>query len=245
MSHLVLAFDTASDTLAIALGVRDGLRVELVATLDFPARREANLRLLESVAQLLDDNGRAVRDLSEVVVGHGPGSFTGVRIGVASAKGLAHGLGIPLYGVSTLDAIAWRLADRDALVGVVADAMRGEVYPVLFRTGARTVERLGPDRVMRPEQAAREFAACNEPLVLTGDGLAKYAEVFSAVLGTGFVMAEESLWTPSGAGLLDAYQAALMDGSVGDGDPALVLPVYTRLSDAEENEQRRNSGGSL
>lgn len=245
MSHFVLAFDTASDTLAIALGVREGLRVEPVATLDFCARREANLRLLESVAQLLHDNGRSVRDLSEVVVGHGPGSFTGVRIGVASAKGLAHGLGVPLYSVSTLDAIAWRHADRNALLGVVADAMRGEVYPVLFRTGARQVERLGPDRVLRPEQAAREFAACEEPLVLTGDALAKYAEVFSAALGTGFAVAEESLWTPSGAGLLDAYQAALIAGLVGDGDPALVLPVYTRLSDAEENEQQRTQAGAL
>ncbi len=245
MSHLVLAFDTASDSVAIALGLREGLDVELLATCDFPARRAANLRLLDSVAQLLRDNGRAVNELSEVVVGHGPGSFTGVRIGVASAKGLAHGLGVPLYGVSTLDAVAWRLADRDTLVGVVADAMRSEVYPVLFRVEPGHVERLGPDRVMRPEYAAAEFAEISEPILLTGDGLGKYSSLFTDALPNHSTIAEEPLWTPSGAGLIAAYQAALSSGGLGDGDPALVLPVYTRMSDAEENEQRRIRDGAL
>lgn len=244
MSRLVLAFDTASDTVAIALGMRDGHRVEEIASRDFPARREANARLLDSVASLLDAHGFAPRDLGEIVVGVGPGSFTGVRIGVASAKGLAHGLGVPLYGVSTLDAVAWRLADREAVIAVVADAMRGEVYPALFRASGGAVERLTPDRVMRPAQAAAEFADTDGPLLLTGDGLAKYAAVFAEALGDRFHPAEEPLWTPSGAGLLAAYQAALIAGALGDGDPGLVLPVYTRMSDAEENERAAQAGGA-
>ena len=87
--------------------------------------------------------GPEIAEVTEVVVGRGPGSFTGVRIGVATAKGLAQGLGVPLFGVSTLEAIAWRFAasgtaTEPAARGVVlGDAMRGEVYPALFTSGWR------------------------------------------------------------------------------------------------------------
>ena len=243
MRALVLAFDTAGDTIAVGLGIRTGDEVALVGRSDFSARRQANARLLHTIADLLDQSGRAPSELSEIVVGLGPGSFTGVRIGVATAKGIAQGLGVPLYGVSTLDAIAWRLKDATGTVAVVADAARGEVYPALFEIAGGAVTRLTPDTVMRPEAAAELFADQGRDIVLTGDGLVRYADVLCA--SERMTCADEHLWAPSGEGLLAAYLAAQRATMLGDGDPAAVLPVYTRLSDAEENERARAAEAGL
>ncbi len=243
MSDLILALDTATEHVTVALGHRDGPAVTHVASKDFEAPRAALGVLIPTALELLSECGADVSALCEVVVGRGPGSFTGVRIGVSSAKGLAQGLGVPLHGVSTLDAIAWRHVAVRGLVGVIGDAMRGEVYPALFRVTDRGIERVGGDRVSSPERAADEWAALGETVTLAGNGLRKYAEVFASAMGASAVMTPVELWTPSGAGLLAAYAAALVSGTSGDGDVAALLPVYTRLSDAEESERERLGTG--
>lgn len=238
MSAFVLAFDTATEQVALALGRRDGHQVEIVAHGDFEAPRQALSALLPAVARLLDSSGVRTGELDEILVGRGPGSFTGVRIGVATAKGVAHGLGVPLYGTGTLDAVAWRSHAHTGLLGVVGDAMRKEVYPALFRVEAGVVQRLTPDAVAKPIDVAADWAELGEPVLVVGNGLAKYPELFDRE-GSGLSIGPQELWAPSGAGLLAAYQAALQVGSGGDGEPGLLLPVYTRLSDAEENEVAR------
>lgn len=244
MSGLLIAFDTATDALAIGLARRDGDALELIASADFVARRAALSNLLPAIRDLLDREGFVPRDVDSVVVGLGPGSFTGVRIGVASAKGLAHGLGVPVFGVSTLEAVAWRHVSASGLVGVVGDAMRGEVYPAIFHVAEGRVERRTPDRVTRPAAAAADFVSLGEPIMLAGDGLAKYRDVFESAMGERAVFAEEPLWAPTGAGLIAAFGAALGRGEEGDGDAGGLLPVYTRLSDAEENELLRPPTGA-
>lgn len=244
MSDLILALDTATEHLTVALGRRDGTCVTHIASKDFDAPRAALGMLVPTALELLSECGTEASAITEIVVGRGPGSFTGVRIGVSSAKGLAQGLGVPLYGVSTLDAVAWRHTAVRGLVGVVGDAMRGEVYPALFRITDRGVERMGEDRVSSPERAAAEWAALGEPVTLAGNGLCRYAGLFAADMGTAAVIAPAELWAPSGEGLLAAYSAAVASGVAGDGDVAALLPVYTRLSDAEESERERLGTGA-
>jgi tRNA threonylcarbamoyl adenosine modification protein YeaZ len=159
MSRLVLAFDTATDRCALGLGRWTEEGVETRVTADFEAPRAALGRLLPAVRDLLVAEGLAPGDLCEVVVGRGPGSFTGVRIGVATAKGLAHGLGTPLFGTGTLDAIAWACAGRfSGVLGVVGDAMRGEVYPALFTLADGKARRLTEDRVAHPSDVVAEWS---------------------------------------------------------------------------------------
>lgn len=238
----ILAFDTATEAVAIGVGSwpdqgEDG-PFEVLGELDFVSPRAANSKLLPSVRSLLRTLSLAPADLDGVVVGRGPGSFTGVRIGVASAKGLAHGLGVPLWGVGTPDAIAERFSAHEGLVGVVIDAMRQEVYPTLFRCGGGVTERVSDYAVVTPAQAAASWAsATDEPLLLTGDGMARYADVFSGVLGERMTVAPEEQWRPGGAGVLAAAQAARVWRT--SGEPGFLLPVYTRLADAEEAEARR------
>ncbi len=237
----VLAFDTATEVVAVGVGTwpeegEDGAPA-LLGELGFTAPRAANTRLLPSISALLQTLGLDPADLDAVIVGRGPGSFTGVRIGVATAKGIAQGLDVPLLGVGTLDAIAWRFSGRDGLLGVLGDAMRSEVYPALFRCGGGRVARLSPHAVSDPATVAARWSAETEGrLLLTGNGLAKHAAVFLDALGERAVLAPEPSWGPGGAGLLEAAFAGRADA--GSGSPGELLPIYTRLADAEETEAR-------
>ena len=252
----VLAFDTATEHVAIGLAALEATdRVpRVIAEKDFAAPRAALGALLPAVHDVVAGAGLSMGEISVVAVGRGPGSFTGVRIGVASAKGLAHGLGVPLVGLGTLDAVAWRLSGHEGLLAVVGDAMRGEVYPALFRCSGGRCVRLEGECVEKPETtAARWAASLAGPVLLTGNGLAKYRDTFVGALGSRATVADESLWTPGGSSLIAAAWSESGPGSlhgiVGldpasafeESHPATLLPVYTRLSDAEEAEQRRAS----
>lgn len=239
MNRLVLAIDTATEAVGLGLARLDGDAATMLASEARVAPRKANTVLLTRVNEILGSAEVSISEVTEVVIGQGPGSFTGVRIGVATAKGLAQGLGVPLYGVGTLDAIAWGVAASgfDGVLGVLGDAMRAEVYPALFAVEGGRARRLAPDTVARPADVAAAWSALEDPpTLLAGNGLAKYAEVFSAVLREA-VVADEQLWHPTGAALIDAWRAAGVDA--GDGDPGVVLPIYTRMSDAEEAEKVR------
>jgi len=250
-----IAFDTATDHLALGVGDLDDPG-RLLAEVDRPAPRAANTVLLAAMDALLSERGIEPADLAAVACGRGPGSFTGVRIGVATAKGAAHGGRLPLVGFSTLDAIAWRVwlagqADPGGLIGVIGDAMRGEVYPALFRVTPEGLTRHGDYGVTSPQTCAAAWSSLREKVVLVGAGLAKHRMVFEEVLGDGAVVAESRWWTPDGAGLVAAAWAATGDNTLSSvagmstaeayekAHPGRLLPIYTRLSDAEEAERRR------
>lgn len=309
-ARYVLAFDTANEIIAIGLGVlhASSRMIELTASVEAEARRASNTQLLPRIDAALAEHGVAREDIACVAVGRGPGSFTGVRIAMATAKGIASALEVPLVGVSSLDAVAWNAwaAGERGPLSVVADAMRKEVYPVRYLLNDTGIERLEADRVVEAEDAARELAAEGDlsgsasatvpsrsdspgshetsagrfgstgaaprseaeqvpegetrlvgaiadadpaegdawPQVsarlLCGDALKKYGELFE---GCGAALPAE-LWMPTGRGLLLALQAAWRAGEADPldarrHDPAFALPVYTRLSDAEENERIR------
>lgn len=249
----VLAFDTANEVVAVGVG-RVGVQDEgscafvlapcsqegIVATKEVAAHRASNTVLLHEVDALLAESGVSKEEIAAVVCGRGPGSFTGVRICMATAKGMASALEVPLLGVSTLDAVAWNAwaSGVRGRVLVAADAMRKEVYPVLFDIDDQGVQRLTTDTVVKAADAPSWVSEALRTLganqdqgsaldAILGDALVKYADIFEP-LGA---LADESLWAVSGCGLLLAERAG--------GNPATLLPVYTRLSDAEENERIR------
>ena len=239
---IVLAVDTSTDMLACAVArVADGA-VEVLASADHLCRRKANVELVGTCERALADAGLGMPDVDAVLVGRGPGSFTGVRIGIATAKGLACGLGRPLYGTSALDAMAWSAhkAGIRGKLAVAGDAMRGEVYPGIYQLDDAGAHRTFPaETVVKADACVEAWAARDDApeLTLTGNGLVKYRARFE---GAGFrpaQVAPEEAWYPTGEGLVRAaVESGAFDAS---GDPALVLPIYTRLSDAEENERTR------
>ena len=241
----VLAFDTSNEVVAIALGRLDcaSKAVEAVACREVRAHRASNTRLVPCIDELMGEAGLARKAIGCVCVGRGPGSFTGVRIAMATAKGVAQALGVPLVGVSTLDAVAFG-AQASGVRGdvlVIADAMRKEVYPARFHLDEAGAHRLGADRVVKADAFACELEEQRVEtggLIITGDGLVKYRERFEPF---GDVL-DEAAWDVTGLGLLLALQQAWRSGDADPldavrHDPAFALPVYTRLSDAEENER--------
>ena len=247
--RIVLALDTSTDMLCCSVAQwtprEDGTAsVRVLAGGDHLCRRQTNVELTSTALDCLAQANLTMADVDEVLVGRGPGSFTGVRIGIATAKGLSCGLGKPLYGASTLDATAWAAwaAGARGMVGVVGDAMRGEVYPGIYEVGDE-----GPVRTFVSESVVKaqacvdawsaQLGADTATIMLTGDGLKKYRAKFEEAGFARFV--DESCWHPSSEGLLRAAAASPRDDVRDSGDPALVLPIYTRLSDAEEAERQR------
>ena len=249
--NIVLAFDTANEVIAIGVGELDGATrsVRTIAHEEVAAHRASNTQLVPRIDALLARERIARESIACVVCGRGPGSFTGVRICMATAKGIASALDVPLWGVSSLDAIAWKLQATGVrgAAAVAADAMRKEVYPVRYELSDEGVARQNEDCVLKAADAAAYLAeglanagAADAAATIAGDALRKYADLFEP-LGS---FAEEAFWTPTGEGLLLAFQAAwraagfdAFDAQAGN--PAFALPVYTRLSDAEENERIR------
>ena len=250
---LIVAIDTSTDMLACSVAWwtpevffddrPSRACVDVLATRDHLCRRHANVELVETVRRALEDAGKTIADVGGFLVGRGPGSFTGVRIGISTAKGLARGANVPLMGVSTLDACAWTAwrSGVRGLLGVAADAMRGEVYPALYR-----VDDEGPHRMFERERVVKAAVAVGEwssradagEIQVTGDGLVRHGGLFERAGLMGRALDRE-LWWPSGEGLLLAAASPEGLAAAGDSDPATVLPVYTRLSDAEENERKR------
>lgn len=240
MSRYILAFDTATEAIAVGIARTGGGTeepLEVLVTRDTVVPRASLSLLLPSVRDTLDEAEVELAAIDLIAVGCGPGSYTGVRIGLSAAKGLAQGLGVPLLGVGTLDAVAWGLAGAQGLVGVIGDAMRKEVYPALFESRDGDVQRLSADEVADPSVVAERWVQELEgPILLAGDGLAKHARLFADALGRRATLADPDLWLPSARGVLNAAMAIGLEA----GEPAgHVLPVYTRLSDAEHAEHGR------
>ena len=248
-TRYVLAFDTANEVISIGVGALhpESKTIESVASVEVRAHRASNTQLLPHVDELLAEHGIARGDIACVACGRGPGSFTGVRIAMATAKGVASALGVGLVGFSTLDAVAWNVwaaGVRGSLL-VAADAMRKEVYPVSYVLDESGAHRLEADRVIKAVNVVAEYLPADGPDetsfdFIAGDALAKYEEILSPL---GSVLPQE-LWEPTGKGLLFAVQALWRAGEIDPFDtarhnPAFALPVYTRLSDAEENERIR------
>jgi tRNA threonylcarbamoyladenosine biosynthesis protein TsaB len=213
----VLALDTS--TLAGGVALVEGNRTIAESLLDI--RLTHSERLMPAVDQLLREAGWGPHDLEGVAVAVGPGSFTGLRIGVSAAKGLALALSIPVAVVPTLDALAAALPFAEWPVCPVLVARRDEVYASLYRWDGTTMQREW-DYLALPPRAVGE--RLQERVILTGDGAGEIASPLA-------VLAPRWRWTPSAAivGHLGA-QRLRAGASVG---AAELVPLYVRPSQAE------------
>ena len=190
--------------------------------------------LLPMVQDLLANLELHMADIGLVAVARGPGSFTGLRIGVATAKGLAQALSLPCCGVSTLEAMAWQAAASffDGVICPVMDARRGQIYNALFANTGDGPTRLVPDRAIALEQLAAEIEKSGKAHFLVGDGAALCYNALQNV-GLPVFLAPENLRFQSAFGVAAAAQT-------GDRCTAEELvPVYLRLSQAERERMER------
>ena len=163
---LILAFETSAKAASVALMENGKLLGESYQNTGLTHSQT----LMVMAEDTLQQCGKTAADVQAVAVAEGPGSFTGVRIGVAAAKGFSWGKQIPCYGISTLEAMAESLGAYSGIVCPVMDARRSQVYNALFRAEAGTLTRLTEDRAIALKELAEELKKYEEPIFLVGDG---------------------------------------------------------------------------
>lgn len=227
-----LALDTATDAMTIAI-FKDDL---LIGGSSSPSERNHSNRLLPAIQELTTELGMPMRSLSGIVVGQGPGSYTGIRIGVTVAKTLAWSLRIPLIAISSLEAMAYGVIETSEKVGVIPmiDARRGRAYTAFYKNNGDSWTCAVPDSIKPMEQFLDEIKAGGSGyrVILTGDVdaflplIASFRESWN-----GEVTVDERPLQASTVGTL-----ALRYGmSRAVADIHRLLPNYTQLSEPEKN----------
>jgi len=203
-------------------------------SLDVPTTHSQ--RLLKQLERIREEVGVAWEDLAGLAVSLGPGSFTGLRIGLSLAKGLALAVGLPLLGVSTLDGLARQVvAPPGTKVCALLDARKQEVYAALYQCGEDGLpQRTSDDLVLRPELLAGQLSG---PTILVGDGGVSYRQIFQDALGATALFPPATTHFPRAAtiGLLGAELLARGERL----DPASCVPIYVRASEAEINLRQK------
>jgi tRNA threonylcarbamoyladenosine biosynthesis protein TsaB len=230
----VLALDT-STFVGTAAVLADG---ELLAEWSASVRASHGETLLPQVARVLENARLTLEQIDLFAVGLGPGSFTGLRIGLATAKGLALAGEKPMVGVTSLRVLARGMA-AGVLRAVAVDAHKGELYCALYALDAAgaLVERVAPFHDLPDKAAARlREAAAGDVMFYAGNGIARYGTAFVDALGTGAVRAPSFCDVPRAAAL--AHEAELAFADDGPADLSLLEPLYLRPSDAKLPEPK-------
>jgi len=220
----ILAFESSAKAASVAL-LTDGV---LTAERYQNDAQTHSRTLMKMAKDLLDDCGLSPAELDYVAWANGPGSFTGIRIGAAAAKGLCWGAELPCLPVSTLEAMAWNAADLDGVICCCMDARRSQVYNALFRVERGQLVRLHPDRALSLEELAADLQGFSEPVYLVGDG---------AALTWGFLLDAVARAKTDGQALLVPMDADEQDTQTTACNP------YKLLS--EHHRQQRASGVAL
>lgn len=186
--------------------------------------------LMPIVEHLLKNTGMALKDCGAVAVAAGPGSFTGIRIGVSAAKGLAFGAELPAAGVSTLAAMARNVSFWEGLAVCAMDARRGQVYNALFSCAGGQITRLTPDRAVGLDQLAEELRKDPRPKIILGDGGHLCAGYLSEA-GIPCRLAPPHLVMQNAVSV--ALEAEVLAAAGGLVPPQDLAPVYLRPPQAE------------
>lgn len=196
--------------------------------------------LLPMVEDMLKNSELRLGDMDALAVAAGPGSFTGLRIGISAVKGLAWASDKPCLPVSTLEAMAWPLAHMDGIIVCAMDARRQQIYNAVFLSEGGGLTRLRPDRAVSLEEAAADLRDLDGPMTIVGDGAGLCHDYLTAH-GIGCVLAPAHLRMQSALGVAMAAQRLGPEGGVTAQD---LFPVYLRLSQAERERLARERQAS-
>lgn len=225
----ILSVDTAGRSCSVAIHSGEALMCELMVNSGLTHTRV----VLDLVKQALTAHRMTLADMDGFAVSTGPGSFTGLRIGLSTVKGFAAAASKPLAGIPTLKALAYPFGGHTALIRPMLDARKGEVYTQGFRfTGDRMVE-TGPEQVLPPEAAVSQI---REPVVVVGDGALAYRKIIIRELGGLAIFPPASGHLVRAAAVGDLAVFRFAEGHTDTAES--LVPRYIRKSDAERNRLR-------
>lgn len=194
--------------------------------------------MLEEMKKLLDIH---LDEIDAVAVTSGPGSFTGLRIGVTAAKALALALEVPIIGVPTLDVIAGGIVYTDYLICPIMDARRQEVYTALYEWQNNELIRLTEHRAIGIEAYLMELKSQEKKIIFLGDGTGVYNTIIKEHLGEKAVFAPSFCNMQHASVLADVAAKYYKEGKIED--PSLFVPMYLRKSQAEREKEEREKHG--
>lgn len=235
----VLAIDTSNLVLSVAVVEEDRVLAEMTTN----QQKNHSVRLMDCVSELLDATDTLPDQLSGVGVAKGPGSYTGVRIGVASAKSMAWTLNLPIIGVSSLQTVAMNALGFPGLIVPLFDARRGQVYTGCYRAqGMEYVLAQAEERIILLKEwlpLLRE-AAQGEPILFLGEDLRLHREAIESALGEQARFASPALNHPRAAHIGYLAMRKLRDG----GNAHELVPEYLQLAEAEAKWLAQKQEGS-
>ena len=229
---IILAFDSTAKAASVAVTDDE----KLLALYNIDNGLTQSELLLPMAENMLKSLRLSFDDVGLLACAVGPGSFTGVRIGVALVKGIAFGKNIPTIAVSTLDELAENLAGLDGIIVPVMDARRQQVYTATYKGEGGSLEKLTPDRAIAISELAEELKAFSEPIYLVGDGY----EVAKRGLSAAGVEVKE---TPKLLITENAYSVALVAKRKHEAGEVMsdleIAPTYLRMPQAERERLER------
>ena len=228
----LLAFESSAKAAGVAV-LDDG---RLLAEYFQNSGQTHSRTLMQMAEDLLDNCDLTPQDIGACAVADGPGSFTGVRIGVAAAKGFAWGRDIPCCGVSTLEAMAWQASESSGIVCCAMDARRSQVYHARFLAENGTLTRLCPDCAVSLDEVRLALENCEKPKIMVGDGAQLCYNTFGTEI-SGCMLAPEHRRMQRASGVALAARRLLGEGA--DCSGAALAPNYLRLSQAERERAER------
>ncbi len=233
---LILGITTSTAQVGCAIGGHEGV---LGAIHSSRGRRHAET-LTPAIEFLCRQTRIDLAEIGAVAVDLGPGMFTGLRVGVAAGKALAHARRLPMVGVASLDLLAVPLRHSTRRIVCALDAGRGELFHASYRQSPGGVQRITDPEVSTPADLASELAAVGEEVLLAGDGALRYRSQLEGIRRV--ELADAGAAYPRAGSLVQlAHARALREDFV---TPAELTPLYLRLPDAEINWQTRDSAGS-
>lgn len=236
---IILSIDSSTPVAGIA--VSDGM--QLLGEITLNTKNTHSEKLMPLVKHLLDELALSVNDLDAIAVTQGPGSFTGLRIGMATAKGLAQGAGKKLIAVPTLDCLAQNLLHYPGIICPIMNAQKKQVYTAIYRSGRNKLERLSDYQAIAVEQLAAQLKELKEDVWFVGDGVAAFADMFQELLGDACRFADGHNILPRAGAL--AMLAAERASEERFDDLYQAELIYIRKSEAEvqweARQQNQNS----
>lgn len=218
----ILAIDTSSETLAIALS-QDG---KIIADYSTSSKNQHSKRLMPAIVQLLKDAQVKPQDLTKIVVGKGPGSYTGIRIGLSTAKTMAWSLNIPVVGVSSLAALSLQARDRGALICPFFDARRDLVYTGLYN---EHIEPVIQDQNCLMTDWLEQLKKVEQPIIFLSPDLGAFQSMITKELK------DQAVFLPAGLNTVRAGLLALFGADLEGDNVHELVPSYLRLVEAEAN----------
>lgn len=229
---LILAFETSAKSASVAM-LQDGL---LLGEYFQNSGQTHSRTLMQMAEDLLKNCDLSVVDVDAVTCAAGPGSFTGVRIGLAAAKGFAWGREVPLVGVSTLEAMARTVAYADGIYCAAMDARRSQVYTAMFEYSSGVLTRVTQDDALSLDELKNQLESVEKHKFLVGDGASLCYNTFGAEMSNLTLLPEHlRMQRASGTALL-AWEK-LQAGDILP--PQNVVPNYLRLSQAERERLKK------